>query len=296
MGAIWLVLLQFVFRLTFGMALAMAATNSRLVTSGYFRVHLWVLLGLNTFAALAAAAHRQTWSSAWFVFALACAAAVLSYVGSVLWLYEQRRFGKALLLAVSMVGLAGAIVVGNRPSATPSRSTLSESRDVIATTDRSNGRSTVDSSALSAGSTGGPAAFASQALQIATSGWLMGATMMAMLLGHWYLNTPGMQLAPLKKLILLMVGGVGARALVCAAGLAWAAMAEGAPSPTWWSLVALRWASGLAGVLLLAWLAWKTLLVPNTQSATGILYAAVIIVFMGELSSQFLSLGTPYPL
>ena len=62
------------------------------------------------------------------------------------------------------------------------------------------------------------------------------------------------------------------------------------------SIVALRWLSGLVGVLLLAWLAWRTLLIPNTQSATGILYAAVILVFMGELSSQFLSIGTPYQL
>ena len=46
-------LIQFVFRLTFGVALAMAITPARHVSSGFYRVHLWVLMGLNTFAALA---------------------------------------------------------------------------------------------------------------------------------------------------------------------------------------------------------------------------------------------------
>ena len=50
---VWQLLIQFVFRLTFGIALAMGVTPSRYVTSGFYRVHLWVLMGLNTLAALA---------------------------------------------------------------------------------------------------------------------------------------------------------------------------------------------------------------------------------------------------
>ena len=41
---------------------------------------------------------------------------------------------------------------------------------------------------------------------------------------------------------------------------------------------------------------WKTLKIPNTQSATGILYVAVIAVFLGELTSQLLSARTAFPL
>ena len=48
------ILLEFLFRLTFGVAAAMACTSSRDVTSGFFRIHLWVLLGVQTLAALAA--------------------------------------------------------------------------------------------------------------------------------------------------------------------------------------------------------------------------------------------------
>jgi hypothetical protein len=261
-GAVWLVLLQFVFRLTFGMALAMAATSPRLVTSGFFRVHLWVLMGLNTFAGLAVYAHRDTWPAAWPVLAMAVASALLCYIGSVIWLYEAKRAGWAMLPIVAILGLAAAMYA----SLATSKTEMS------------------------------PAMVAGHSLQIATSGALLGAVVTAMLLGHWYLNTPGMALGPLRRLLIFTAAAVALRGVVCASGLIWALSVEGAPSPTWSSLVALRWLSGLAGVLLLTWLAWRTLLIPNTQSATGILYAAVIVVFMGELSSQFLSLGTAYPL
>jgi hypothetical protein len=46
---------------------------------------------------------------------------------------------------------------------------------------------------------------------------------------------------------------------------------------------------GLVGVLALTLMAWKTLQIPNTQSATGILYVAVIGVFTGELLGLLLS-------
>jgi hypothetical protein len=39
----------------------------------------------------------------------------------------------------------------------------------------------------------------------------------------------------------------------------------------------------------LLWLSRKTLDIPNTQSATGILYVACIAAIIGELSSQLLS-------
>ena len=63
-----------------------------------------------------------------------------------------------------------------------------------------------------------------------------------------------------------------------------------------WVWIASRWILGLLGALMMALLAWYTLKVPNTQSATGILYAGVIVVFMGELFSQLLSVGEIYTL
>jgi hypothetical protein len=62
-----------------------------------------------------------------------------------------------------------------------------------------------------------------------------------------------------------------------------------------WTLLAMRWLAGLIGPLVIAWMAWQTLKIPNTQSATGILYVGVIFVFLGELAALVLSgkLGHP---
>ena len=64
----------------------------------------------------------------------------------------------------------------------------------------------------------------------------------------------------------------------------------------WLLFVTLRWSFGLFGVLGLLWMAWQTLKIPNTQSATGILYVAVIGVFIGELTGLLLSAESAYPL
>ena len=93
MNEIWQVLVQFVFRLTFGMALCMAVTPASLVTAGFYRVHLWVLMGLNTFAALAAYTSYESMASdgiaAGPVVVCAILLAIGSYIGSVVWLYEN---------------------------------------------------------------------------------------------------------------------------------------------------------------------------------------------------------------
>lgn len=126
-----------------------------------------------------------------------------------------------------------------------------------------------------------------------TSGLLVGALLTAMLLGHWYLNAPGMRLAPLRRLLLLTAAAIVARAALSAESLAAAGV-----ELTWgWeaSFLALRWLAGVVGPAAAVWLAWRTLEIPNTQSATGILYAGLIVLLLGELTSLMLgqSLGQP---
>jgi hypothetical protein len=58
---------------------------------------------------------------------------------------------------------------------------------------------------------------------------------------------------------------------------------------SWLVFLSLRWLAGLIGTLGLAWMTWLTLKIPNTQSATGILYAAMILAFIGELTAQLMS-------
>jgi hypothetical protein len=53
--------------------------------------------------------------------------------------------------------------------------------------------------------------------------------------------------------------------------------------------LAIRWVVGLAGPTLATYLAWKTVQIRSTQSATGILYIAMILVLFGEVTATALS-------
>jgi hypothetical protein len=255
------ILTQFIFRLSFGLAFGMALTNPREVTSGYYRNHLYVLLGLTVLATMVALGDRTQ-----FALAPPLIAAILSYIGSAIWLYEWPRAGRVMLLLVAGVALWGAWSATGFAHLEPSMP--------------------------------GPVSVALvlTALDPLTSGLLLGITIAAMFLGHWYLNTPTMALRPLERLIVLMGVATCLRAAVSGTGLA--CLLSNGPWPATEQLlfIALRWLSGILGVLLLTVMAWKTLKIPNTQSATGILYVAVIATFLGELTSMLLSVRSAYPL
>jgi hypothetical protein len=263
-------LTQFIFRLSFGLAAAMTVVPPRHVTSGYFRNNLYVLLGLNVLAALVAWATPELASVRW----IAVVAASVSYLGAVMWLYERPRAGIAALALVAAASLVGAWL------AVPA---AGQSIDATTMDSASTGPISATSIVLSR-------------LDPVTSGLLLGMTMAAMLLGHWYLNAPGMPLAPLKRLVQLLAAAVLLRAIVCGSGLVLELEAVHSFSTARWLFLALRWLGGLVGTGVLAVLAWKTLAIPNTQSATGILYVAVITVFLGELVSLLLSAEAHYPL
>ncbi len=124
-----------------------------------------------------------------------------------------------------------------------------------------------------------------------TSGLVLGLTIAAMFLGHWYLNSPTMAIGPLQRLVVLMGAAVVVRALVAGGALA-LLISSGWPSTTTWLFLALRWLSGIVGALVLAVMTWQTLKIPNTQSATGILYVGVIVTFLSELLALLLAAQT----
>jgi hypothetical protein len=131
---------------------------------------------------------------------------------------------------------------------------------------------------------------------IVTSGLVLGVVFASMLLGHWYLNAPGMELEPLRRLLVVAAVAIAAQILVVGAGLGAEATHRSSVYVGWMLFVALRWSFGLFFVLGLLWMAWQTLKIPNTQSATGILYVAVIGVFIGELTGLLLSAESAFPL
>jgi hypothetical protein len=246
-------LTEFVFRLGFGLALAMSLTQASRVTGGFFRNHLYVLLGINVLATLAALADRER-----FLLWPPLAAAVVSYLGAALWLYEKPRPGVAALVIVASLDLSGAWL-----------------------------------SQWPAGDTS-PFGRLLHLLDPVSGGLLLGSTIAAMFLGHWYLNTPTMELAPLRRLLKLMAASLVLRVTAAAAGfmaIAWYGDLPLLNVP----LLALRWLAGLVAMAGVIWMTWQTLKIPNTQSATGILYVGVILSFLGELVSLLLSQDSRFP-
>lgn len=249
-----LVLSEFLFRLSFGLSLAMAVVSPRDVSSGFFRNNLYIVLGLNALAAALGFTPLGQNLSPW----PAVFAGGIAYVGAAAWLYEKPRFGRAALLAVAIVDFYAAANV-NGSAARDAWSIAQLVSDDLA------------------------------------GGWLLGTVFAAMLLGHWYLNSPGMPLAPFKRLIACVGIAVALRAATSAAGLPahWGAAQASFLTGVF---VALHWLGGICGTGGLAWMASQTLKVPNTQSATGILYVAVMTTFLGELAVQLLSSAADFRL
>lgn len=252
-------LVDFLCRFGFGMALGLVLTPSAVVPPGFFRVNLLVVMGLGTFAALLA--HGAVPGALWI---LPAAAAVVAWMGTVLWLAHRIRAGVGacgLAAALLAVAVAMAATVVPEGGAEVAAAPLTVIRHLL-------------------------------------SGAIVGLTVHAMLLGHWYLNAPGMRvdtlrrmidvalLAWLPQLLLAIVAAGGARLLSDIS-----AVAPAVHSVTASSLWAMRWLAGLVGLPVLLWMSRKTLDIPNTQSATGILYVACVAAIVGELAAQLLAAG-----
>ncbi len=136
-----------------------------------------------------------------------------------------------------------------------------------------------------------------------SSSLMLGAVLVSMILGHWYLVDTSLSIAPLRD---------GARWLVVAVLLRWAIVATvllyggfealkvGRAADLIFSTGGLffmfRTLMGLVAPLLLTGLIWQTVKIRSTQSATGLLYVASFLVLFGESFSQFLLVATGYPL
>ena len=101
-----------------------------------------------------------------------------------------------------------------------------------------------------------------------------------------------MRVDALRRAIDMALLAWGARLVSAAAEAApQLAMLQRADATTL-ALLALRWLAWLAGLPVLLVMSRKTLDIPNTQSATGILYVACLAAILGELTAQLLA-ATP---
>jgi hypothetical protein len=123
-----------------------------------------------------------------------------------------------------------------------------------------------------------------------TAAAVLGTALTAMLLGHSYLIAPSMSIRPLQLLLATLAVAVLARIAADGYGLgSWTAVHSLAKLRTDWTLwLPVRWGVGFLAPLLLDGMAWQTSRIRSTQSATGILYVAVVFCFLGELTGQLL--------
>jgi hypothetical protein len=122
----------------------------------------------------------------------------------------------------------------------------------------------------------------------------LGGTDGAMLLGHWYLVTPKLSPAPLRRASLTVVAAVALQIALVA--IVWL---RGDLTGTWETALsvalALRIGVGLFMTLVVAVAAWWTAGM-NTQSSTGLLYVALGCVFAGEVSARVIFFLTGVPI
>jgi protein NrfD len=140
-----------------------------------------------------------------------------------------------------------------------------------------------------------------------TSAAMLGGACTAMILGHWYLVIPSMQVSHLQSIVRLHIASMAARVVVVGAAV-WFALATGYAAnpvigPTFRRYIMTvdgiffwqRILFGLAGPAVLSYLTWETAKIRSTQSATGILYVDFFTVVVGEVLAKYIVLATHVP-
>ena len=138
-----------------------------------------------------------------------------------------------------------------------------------------------------------------------SSALMLGSVLGTMITGHWYLVNHKLTLRPLQITTWVFIGLAIIRTLLVfatvfiLAGSSSAPMVATAKGLLDFSMSGvLFWARvgfGLAVPLLFGAMIWSSVKVKNTQSATGILYATIVLVLVGEAFAKYLFLFTGIP-
>ncbi len=138
-----------------------------------------------------------------------------------------------------------------------------------------------------------------------SSAALLGGTCTAMILGHWYLVIPSLQVSHLQSIVKVHIVSMVVRVVVVAAAVFVAIVSwQPGTGPSFKGYILSvsgiffwqRVLFGLVGPGLLSYLTWETAKIRSTQSATGILYVDFFTVVVGEVLAKYLLLATRVPL
>ena len=127
---------------------------------------------------------------------------------------------------------------------------------------------------------------------------LLGAVTNGMLLGHWYLNQPGLKTWALARLTTLSLVAVAASAVAGVAGgsLLAGASTEGAAfswpgSGSLSTAFVVIWLSLMAFTGAVVWMAKRCVEIRSIQSATGLYYVAILTAGVSEFLVRYLMLS-----
>ena len=247
---------QFALRLICGMSLMWCIMPRSQVTAGFFRIQMLVALGLSVLSALTVGQLEGTAEtengllSQQSRIVMSAVLGVFAFLGSVVWTLNRRRAG-----AVFVYLIAGVSIGMLLQSAFDAADVGALSRLFIV-------------------------------LSEITAAAMLGAATTGMLLGHWYLTAPTMSIAPLHRLNDYFAVAVSLRFVLSAIGLflVWGQLSES--THLYW--LVLRWTAGIVGPMFVVVMVRRILKYKNTQAATGVLFAGVILTFIGEMTAGLL--------
>ena len=136
-------------------------------------------------------------------------------------------------------------------------------------------------------------------LDYGLAAWLTGTVTLAWLLGHAYLTATKMTIDPLRRLSKLLCVAIVVRGLFVLGSITVAYLVGGDELTNRlsreWLILTVRVVAGLLTVGVFSYMVLDCVKLRSTQSATGLLYFNSVLVYVGELSSQYLTdrLGWP---
>jgi hypothetical protein len=127
-------------------------------------------------------------------------------------------------------------------------------------------------------------------------GAICGIVLMEMLLGHAYLTAAKMTIAPFRRMNLVLAAVMALRMFFALCGML---MEQRWPVELFWTregfLIGTRWFVGLLVPSVFIYMTHDCIKRRSTQSATGILYVAAVLIFIGEMIALNLTRETGLP-
>jgi hypothetical protein len=263
----------FCLRVALGMLTSLLLLDPNVMHPRFFRTHFLTVLGLSAlalFTSWTTSTEEQLLQRGLDTFMISRRAGltigvVAALIGAIVWNYERSVAGWASLIAC-VFALAAALAV----------------------TDGQEERLQLTSFGTS------PLPFAAMILNDLSSAAVLGFAITSMLVGHSYLIWPGLSIKPLMWQTASLGIALTLRSMIAGVALwFWSAGHDitnlNDESVLW---LPVRWLIGLMGPAVFGFMAYRTARIKSTQSATGILYVVVILVFLGELTSLLLIRNT----